>query len=145
MSSAEPRALLTCVGRALPRWTPSSPAAAGLALGAVADLVFADPRRGHPVAGFGQAAAALERRTWQDSRPAGAAYAAVCVGTAAAGGTAGQRRTAGRPLLRTTLTAAATWAVLGGTSLGRAATTMEQHLAAGDLTAARAQLSSLAG
>jgi adenosylcobinamide-phosphate synthase len=145
MSSAEPRALLTGVGRARARWIPSSPAAAGLALGAVADLVFADPRRGHPVAGFGQAAAALERRTWRNSRPAGAAYVAVCVGTAAAVGTAGQRLTARRPLLRTALTAAATWAVLGGTSLGRAATAMEQHLAAGDLTAARAQLSSLAG
>src|SRR3954467_9188449 len=125
--------------------TRDVPTAVGLALGAVADLVFADPRRGHPVAGFGQAAAALERRTWRNSRPAGTAYAAVCVGTAAAVGTAGQRLTARRPLARITLTAAATWAVLGGTSLGRAATTMEQHLAAGDLTAARAQLSSLAG
>jgi adenosylcobinamide-phosphate synthase len=35
--------------------------------------------------------------------------------------------------------------VLGGTSLGRAATTMERHLAGGDLPAARAHLSSLAG
>ena len=30
------------------------PTAAGLALGAVADLLLADPRRGHPVAGFGR-------------------------------------------------------------------------------------------
>jgi adenosylcobinamide-phosphate synthase len=123
----------------------NAPTAAGLALGAVADLVFADPRRGHPVAGFGRAAAALERRTWHDSRAAGVAYAAVCVGTATALGTAGSRLTAGRPLARTALTAAATWAVLGGTSLGRTATTMERHLAAGDLPAARAHLSSLAG
>jgi adenosylcobinamide-phosphate synthase len=114
-------------------------------LGAVADLVFADPRRRHPVAGFGQGAAALERRVWRDSRLAGAAYTAVCVGTAAAVGTAGQRLTADRPLARTALTAAATWAVLGGTSLGRAAGIMEQRLAAGDLPAARAHLSTLAG
>ena len=44
--------------------------AAGLALGALADLAFGDPRRAHPVAGFGQAAAALERVVWRDSRPA---------------------------------------------------------------------------
>jgi adenosylcobinamide-phosphate synthase len=126
------------------RWSPS-PTAAGLALGAAADLLFADPRRGHPVAGFGLAAAALERRMWRDSRVAGATHAAVCVGTATALGTAGSRLTAGRPVARTVLTAAATWAVLGGTSLGRAATTMDRHLAVGDLPAARAHLSSLAG
>jgi len=119
--------------------------AAGLALGALADLVFADPRRGHPVAGFGAAAAALERRTWRDSRAAGVAYAAVCVGTAAGLGTAGSRLTAGRPLARAVLAAAATWVTLGGTSLGRAAGVMERHLAAGDPPAARAHLSSLAG
>src|SRR3954468_23530001 len=121
------------------------PTALGLALGAVADHLLADPRRGHPVAGFGQAAAALERRMWRDSRAAGVGYAAGCVGTATALGTAAARLTAGRPLGRTALTAAATWAVLGGTSLGRAASTMERHLADGDLPVARAHLSSLAG
>jgi adenosylcobinamide-phosphate synthase len=121
------------------------PTAAGLALGALADLALADPRRGHPVAGFGSAAAALERRTWRDSRTAGAGYAALCVGTAAALGTAVHRGTAGSPAARTAATALATWAVLGGTSLGRAAATMERHLAAGDLPAARAHLSTLAG
>ena len=121
------------------------PTAAGLALGAVADLLLADPRRGHPVAGFGQAAAALERRTWRDSRAAGVAYTGTCVGTAVALGLAASRLTADRPAARTALTALATWAVLGGTSLGRAAATMEQHLAAGDLPAARAHLSTLAG
>jgi adenosylcobinamide-phosphate synthase len=149
MSSADARALSahrtqsTSVGRST--WWARSPTAAGLALGAAADLVFADPRRGHPVAGFGRAAAALERWTWRDSRLAGAAYAAACVGAATAVGAAGQRLSTGRPLLRTGLTAAATWAALGGTSLGRAAARMEEHLAAGDLPAARAQLRSLAG
>jgi adenosylcobinamide-phosphate synthase len=145
MVSSGSRALPTVVGRALASWTRGGPTAAGLALGAVADLLFADPRRRHPVAGFGSAAAALERLAWRDSRAAGAAYAAVCVGTATALGTAGSRLTAGRPLARTALTAAATWAVLGGTSLGRAATTMERQLTAGDLDAARDHLSSLAG
>jgi adenosylcobinamide-phosphate synthase len=119
--------------------------AAGLVLGAVADLLAADPRRGHPVAGFGSAAAALEQRIWRDSRAAGIAYAAVCVGAAAGVGTAAHRLTAARPLGRTVVTAAATWAVLGGTSLDRAATRMAAHLEAGDLAAARAHLSTLAG
>src|ERR1700709_857595 len=48
------------------------PLAAGTAPGAVAAALLADPRRGHPVAGFGAAAAALERRVWRDSRPPGA-------------------------------------------------------------------------
>jgi adenosylcobinamide-phosphate synthase len=145
MSSRAPRALPHPWGRARASADIPAATAAGLALGVVADLLLADPRRGHPVAGFGSAAAALERRLWRDARAAGAAYAAVCVGTATALGTAGARLTAGRPLARAALTGAVTWAVLGGTSLGRAAGTMEQHLAAGDLAAARAHLSSLAG
>ena len=53
-------------------------AALGLLAGAAADAVFADPRRGHPVALFGRAAAALERRLYAGSRARGAAYAALC-------------------------------------------------------------------
>ena len=119
--------------------------AAGLALGAAADLLLADPRRGHPVAGFGQAAAALEQRLWRDSYAAGVVHAGTCIGTAVALGTAAARLTADRPAARTALTALATWAVLGGTSLGRAAATMAEHLSTGDLPAARAHLPTLAG
>src|SRR4051794_35718498 len=122
-----------------------SPTGAGLALGAAADLVLADPRRGHPVAGFGRAAGALERRVWRDSRAAGAGYAAVLVAATAALGVAVDRVTRGRPATRTVATAAATWVVLGGTSLGRAATAMATELDAGDLPAARALLPTLAG
>ncbi|MCZ2836193.1 cobalamin biosynthesis protein [Modestobacter sp. VKM Ac-2985] len=125
--------------------TRPAPTAAGLALGALADLLLADPRRGHPVAGFGRAAAALERSVWRDSRVAGAGHTAVCVGAAAALGAGLHRVTAARPIARTVVTAGATWAVLGGTSLGRAADTMAGHLAAGDLPAARAHLPTLAG
>jgi adenosylcobinamide-phosphate synthase len=121
------------------------PTALGLALGAVADLLLADPRRGHPVAGFGTAALALERRTWRDSRAAGVAHALVLTGAATAVGTALDRGTRGRPVTRTLTTAAATWTVLGGTSLGRAATTMHRALTAGDLPVARAALPALAG
>ncbi|MCF6744125.1 cobalamin biosynthesis protein [Blastococcus sp. KM273128] len=124
----------------------SDPATAlGLALGALADLALADPRRGHPVAGFGRAAAALERRTWRDSRAAGAGHWALLVGGATALGLAADRATRSRPALRTAVTAAATWAVLGGTSLGRVAARMHRALATGDLPAARATLPALAG
>jgi len=119
------------------------PTALGLALGAVADLLLADPRRGHPVAGFGTTALALERRTWRDSRAAGAAHTLLLTGATAALGTALERRAG--PRARTLATAAATWAVLGGTSLGRAATTMQRALDAGDLESARAALPALAG
>jgi adenosylcobinamide-phosphate synthase len=121
------------------------PTAAGLALGAAADLLLADPRRGHPVAGFGTVALALERRVWRDSRTAGAGYALLLTAAAAAGGTALDRGTRQHPLARTLVTAAVTWCVLGGTSLGRAAAAMHRALAAGDLAAARAALPALAG
>src|SRR3982751_6315450 len=94
------------------------PTALGLGLGAAADLLLADPRRGHPVAGFGTAALALERRTWRDSRVAGAGHALALTGAAAALGTVLDRVTRGRPVVRTLGTAAVTWTVLGGTSLG---------------------------
>jgi adenosylcobinamide-phosphate synthase len=119
--------------------------AAGLALGAVADLVLADPRRHHPVAGFGSAAAALERRVWRDSRPAGVWYALALTGTAACLGGVLARGTRRHPAARVLLTATATWTVLGGTSLGRAAATMHAALADGNLSAARAALPALAG
>jgi adenosylcobinamide-phosphate synthase len=121
------------------------PTALGLALGAAADLLLADPHRGHPVAGFGTAALALERRIWRDSRAAGAAHVLVLTGAAAALGSVLDRGTRRRPVARTVATAAATWTVLGGTSLGLAAETMQRALIAGDLPAARAALPALAG
>ncbi|TFV64080.1 cobalamin biosynthesis protein [Geodermatophilus sp. DF01-2] len=121
------------------------PTAAGLALGAAADLLLADPRRWHPVAGFGRAAAALERRLWRDSQAAGALHAGLLTGAATGLGAALDRATRGRPVARTLVTAAVAWAVLGGTSLGRAGTAMARTLDAGDLPAARALLPTLAG
>jgi adenosylcobinamide-phosphate synthase len=117
--------------------------AAGLMLGVALDTVFGDPRRGHPVAAFGRAAAALERRVYADSRVNGAVFAGACVAAAAGLGLAADRMTRGRPLARTAVTAAATWAVLGGTSLGREGAAMARSLEAGDLAAARDRLSHL--
>ena len=122
-----------------------APTAAGLALGAVADGLLGDPRRRHPVAGFGAVALALERRSWRDARGPGILHAGLLSGGATALGAALSRATAGHPLARTVVTAAATWAVLGGTSLARAAGTMHRHLTDGDVVAARAALPALAG
>jgi adenosylcobinamide-phosphate synthase len=83
----------------------------------VADALLGDPRRGHPVAGFGRCAAALERRLYVDRRDAGVAYTAVLVGGAVGLGVAAEAVGRRRPVLGTALTAAATWAVLGGSSL----------------------------
>lgn len=122
-----------------------TPIATGLALGAAADLLLADPRRGHPVAGFGTVAAGLERRVWRESRAVGTGYAAGLVGAAAGLGALVDLGTRRRPVARTLSTAAATWAVLGGTSLGRAAGRMRTALEAGDVVAGRAALPALAG
>ena len=129
----------------VPRPAPAAATAAGLVLGALADLALGDPRAWHPVAGFGALAAALERHTWRDSRAAGAVHWLVLVSGTIAAGTAADLATRLRPPARTLVTAAATWTVLGGTSLGRAAGRMDSALAAGDLPAARAALPSLAG
>ena len=115
----------------------------GLALGMLADVIFADPRRGHPVAGFGRAAAALERRLYGDAVGRGAAFTGLAVAGPVLTGLAVQRVTRGRPVLTALTTAAATWAVLGGTSLAREGTAMASELEGGDLVAARLRLRNL--
>ncbi|MFJ5214760.1 cobalamin biosynthesis protein [Streptomyces sp. NPDC088354] len=119
--------------------------AAGAVLGWLADLALADPRRGHPVAAFGRAAGALERVLWHDHRGRGALYTALCAGGAAAVAAGTARAVRRSPAASLALTAAATWAVLGGTSLAREARTIGAALAAGDTAAARARLPHLCG
>jgi adenosylcobinamide-phosphate synthase len=118
--------------------------AAGLATGFVADLLLADPRRGHPVAAFGRAAQGLEGALYADSRLRGAVHAGVCVGGAAALGAVIARRGA-RPLLGFAASAAATWSVLGAASLRREAAAIGDLLEAGDLEGARERLPRLCG
>lgn len=118
--------------------------AAGLLLGFAADRVLGDPQRLHPVAGFGTAATALERRLHADSRPRGAAHVALLLGATVALGVGVERAAPGR-VTRTLVTAAATWAVLGGRSLGREAEAVHSFLVAGDLPAARQRLTHLVG
>jgi adenosylcobinamide-phosphate synthase len=118
--------------------------AAGLALGFAADQVFGDPQKFHPVAGFGQAAAALERHLYADGRGRGAAYWLVLVGAATGTGLVAELVARKRPVLRTLLTAASTWAVLGARSLDREAQLVEELLRH-DLVAARQRLTHLVG
>ena len=49
----------------------SSPRATGLLLGGVLDAVLADPRRAHPVAAFGAAAARAEAGSGRTAAPGG--------------------------------------------------------------------------
>jgi adenosylcobinamide-phosphate synthase len=121
-----------------------------LGLGAVADVVFADPARWHPVAGFGVCAAVLERRWYADRRWAGVAHTAVLVGGAVGLGVVAEAATRRRPVAHAVATAIATWAVLGGTSLaahGRAlAAALDNPTSPpSNLDAARALIPTLCG
>ena len=115
---------------------------AGVLVGYLADLALRDPQRGHPVALFGQAAAALERVTYRDGRVAGALHVGLMVGAVTLLGTAATRR--GR-LWSVASTATATWMCLGGTSLARTSMQMSRLLERGDVDGARRLLPSLCG
>jgi adenosylcobinamide-phosphate synthase len=123
------------------RW----PLAAGLAAGVALDALLGDPRRGHPVAAFGRAAAALETRDYADSRLRGAAHTAACVLAAAAPAALMQRRTRGRPPLEAAAAALTVWAVTGGRSLHQEAERAMAALDKNDLASARQVLPSLCG
>jgi adenosylcobinamide-phosphate synthase len=122
---------------------------AGLAIGGgfLADLAFGDPRRRHPVAGFGRLAQRIEAAAYAPTRIRGLAFAGVLVGgTAAAAELAA--RTAGRALPRTGragVLGVVTFVTLGGRSLTAVAGRLADQLDAGDLAAARLTLRSLCG
>lgn len=111
--------------------------ATGIAVGYLADLLLGDPRRGHPVAVFGSAAARWERLTYADDRRAGVLHTATLLaGLAVLGASARGRAWA---------LALATFTALGGTSLNRVGGTMAELLTTGDIDGARALLPSLCG
>ena len=118
--------------------------AAGIALGYAADSVFADPRRGHPVAVFGCAAAAFEGLTYADSRAAGVLHTGALLGGLAALGLTVEGATR-HGSARWFATAAATFVALGGTSLCRTGEQMADMLTAGDVGSARQLLPALCG
>ncbi|MDA0185804.1 cobalamin biosynthesis protein, partial [Solirubrobacter phytolaccae] len=114
--------------------------AAGIVLGVGGDAVFGDPRRFHPVAGFGQTAAALERVAYRPTLGAGAAYATVLVGGAALLGAALER-----VLPRSVARGLALYVALGGRSLAREAQAVADLVERGELDAARVRIRSLVG
>jgi adenosylcobinamide-phosphate synthase len=120
--------------------------AVGLLAGVALDQIAGDPRRGHPVALFGAAAANLEARLWRDDRAAGAVYAVLLTAAAAALGLLPRRLPAPRATAwLATATALGTWTVLGSRSLSAEADAVAAHLRRGDLAAAREQLTHLVG
>ncbi len=123
--------------------SPARTRAAGIAIGVLADAVFGDPRRGHPVAAFGRWAATLERLGYRPGRARGASFTAVAVAGPVLLGLATEQLTARRPAGRVLAMAAATWVCLGGTSLLREGTAMAVALERDDLIAARQRLTHL--
>ena len=121
------------------------PLAAGLVAGVALDALLGDPRRGHPVAAFGRAAAALEARDYADSRGRGAAHTAACVLAVAAPAAVLHRRTRGRPPWQAAAAALAVWAVTGARSLHHEAERARLSLHRHDLASAREVLPSLCG
>ncbi len=118
----------------------------GVLVGCLTDLALSDPKRGHPVAVFGQAAAKLEQLTYRDAKIAGALHVSLALGTVGLLGTAVQRSAARRnPVWSIAATATATWVALGGTSLARTGLEMAQLLDRNDIEAARRLLPSLCG
>ena len=118
--------------------------AAGVLVGYLADVLFADSRAGHPVAGFGRLASWLETRTYRDGRAAGALHTGMLAGGTVLAGALAQR-SAGAGMARAVVIATGTWVALGGTTLARTGTAMADLLADEDLTAARELLPSLCG
>jgi adenosylcobinamide-phosphate synthase len=116
-----------------------------LAGGYVADALLGDPRRLHPVAGFGQLAQRAEDATYAPTRARGIAYTALLVGLAAATGELAARAAGRAGAGRSVVLAVVTWASLGGRSLTRTAARLADDAEAGDLEAARATLPWLCG
>nr|WP_310376567.1 cobalamin biosynthesis protein [Catenuloplanes atrovinosus] len=119
--------------------------AIGIITGYGLDALIGDPRRWHPVAGFGTAASALEKRVYAPDRAAGARFAAIAVGAPVLAGAAIAGLTRRRPVLRAVAVAAATWTVLGARTLRAEAHTMAGALEGGDLATARGRLGHLCG
>ncbi|MFT4109889.1 cobalamin biosynthesis protein [Propionicimonas sp.] len=122
---------------------PGGVLAAGLALGWLADQLLGDPRRRHPVAGFGRIAGRLERKLYGDRRARGVAFEAVLVGGALGLGLGVERVARQRPVAGVLVTAASTWAVLGGRSLAREAEAIAGLLERDDLAGARGRVRNL--
>jgi adenosylcobinamide-phosphate synthase len=106
----------------------------GAAAGVVADQVFGEPAiQPHPVAAFGRAMGAVERRLYRDRRAPGVVH--VGVGVAIAGVVGAAARS----------TAAATYLAVAGRALHDAGRDVSAAIAIGDLDEARRLLPALVG
>jgi adenosylcobinamide-phosphate synthase len=121
------------------------PVAAGLLIGAAADNVLGDPKRCHPVAGYGQVVAATEQRLHADNVLRGGWFVGVVTVPLVGACLAVERGVRDRPAVHVALVAAATWCVLGGTSLTRVGDQMARLLTDERTDAARELLPSLCG
>lgn len=119
--------------------------AVGLLLGYALDRRIGDPARLHPVAGFGAVATLVEGRMYADQRDAGVAFTATLVGGAGAIGVLADVALRNKPVKRTLVTTAVTWAVLGGRSLEREARAVHGLLESDDIGGARARVTHLVG
>lgn len=111
----------------------------GLVLGFALDACLGDPRRHHPVAVFGHAAGALERRLYSDCRVRGLVHWTVCVGAAVALSLLLPRRGGA------VSTAVVAWAVLGQRGLVDEGRALADALQEPTLDRARDRLPALCG
>jgi adenosylcobinamide-phosphate synthase len=118
---------------------------AALLTGYAADLIAGDPRRWHPVAGFGRATVALERRMYAPTRRRGAAVTGVLVTGAALCAEVLARASSRVGLRREVVLAAVLWAALGGRSLRLEALHVGDLVEDGELDQARGALRALCG
>lgn len=123
----------------------SAARAIGLLVGVAADGALGDPKRWHPVAGFGRASQRLERAIYRDHKGSGAVYTGLLAGATVLVGVAVERAGRRRPVLQMLSTAAATWAVLGGRSLAVEGAAIGRELDAGSVDEARDRLPNLCG
>lgn len=107
---------------------------AGMAL----DAVLGEPRRAHPLVGFGRMAQAIERGMHRDARIAGmAAWCAVVLPLVAVVAGISHLLMLRSPWAATAFSAAMLYLAVGHRSLGEHARAVEMPLRAGDLDAAR--------
>ncbi|HEY4812795.1 MAG TPA: cobalamin biosynthesis protein [Solirubrobacteraceae bacterium] len=133
------------VGMTTTRFAGMPSAGAALLSGYAADMALGDPRRWHPVAGFGRAAIALERMAYAPSRLRGAVVVAMLVAIPALVAELLARAASRRGLPRELVLATFIWVALGGRSLRREALNVSDLVAGGDLDQARIALRALCG
>lgn len=129
-----PRALTVTEQRAL-----------GLVLGVAVDAAAGDPRRHHPVAGYGRVVGRLERNLWRDATVPGVLFAAAATLPVAALASLIERTARRSAAVHVAVVALSTWAVVGTRSLVTEGTKQADYLERGDLPAARARLPHLCG